>query len=264
MEEDEVTQAPVEGPILPPRVEGPETVPQNPFLEGIPLSAPEGVGRQAQRDAEEAAQLPLWQRGDSVGTLTLRQSVLNSAIEYLKTTPQAVEELLTSGTAELEPYRAELTKDIPLHLHDNVMNSVTHAGALARRDRILQDQREQARLAQQVGISRGAMQLAAGLIDADLPLMLASGGTIAAARTAASVARTTRALTGSTAIARAAGDAAVGVTGGALSGAVVGGIGNIVRDDYDISGMFQMIVAGAATGGVLNPAIGTVGLDRQV
>lgn len=264
MEEDEVTQAPVEGPVLPPRVEGPETVPQNPFLEGIPLSAPEGAGRQAQREAEEAAQLPLWQRGDSVGTLTIRQSVLNSAIEYLQTTPQAVEELLTSGTAELEPYRAELTEGIPLHLHDNVMSSMTHAGAIARRDRILQDQREQARLAQQVGISRGAMQLAAGLIDADLPLILASGGTIAAARTAASVARTTRALTGSTALARVTGDAAVGVTGGALSGAVVGGIGNIVRDDYDISGMFQMIVAGAATGGVLNPAIGTVGLDRQV
>lgn len=264
MEEDEVTQAPVEGPTLPPRVEGPETVPQNPFLEGVPLSAPEGAGRQAQREAEEAAQLPLWQRGDSVGTLTIRQSVLNSAIEYLQTTPQAVEELLTSGTAELEPYRAELTKDIPLHLQDNVMSSMTYAGALARRDRILQDQREQARLAQQVGISRGAMQLAAGLIDADLPLILASGGTIAAARTAASVARTARALTGSTTVARVAGDAAVGVTGGALSGAVVGGIGNIVRDDYDISGMFQMIVAGAATGGVLNPAIGTVGLDRQV
>lgn len=264
MEEDEVTQAPVEGPTLPPRVEGPETVPQNPFLEGVPLSAPEGAGRQAQREAEEAAQLPLWQRGDSVGTLTIRQSKLNSAIEYLQTIPQAVEELLTSGTAELEPYREELTKDIPLHLHDNVMSSLTHAGALARRDRILQDQREQSRLAQQVGISRGAMQFAAGLIDADLPLMLASGGTIAAARTAASVARTTRALTGSTALARAAGDAAVGVTGGALSGAVVGGIGNIVRDDHDISGMLQMIVAGAATGGVLNPAIGTVGLDRQV
>ena len=261
---EEVTQAPVEGPMLPPRVEGPETVPQNPFLEGIPLSAPEGAGRQAQREAEAAAQLPLWQRGDSVGTLTIRQSVLNSAIEYLQTTPQAVEELLTSGTAELEPFREELTKGIPLHLHDNVMGSMTHAGALARRDRILQDQREQARLAQQVGISRGAMQFAAGLIDADLPLILASGGTIAAARTAASVARTTRALTGSTTLARVAGDTAVGVTGGALSGAVVGGIGNIVRDDHDIAGMFQMIVAGAATGGVLNPAIGTVGLDRQV
>jgi len=261
---EKVTQAPVEGPMLPPRVEGPETVPQNPFLEGIPLSAPEGAGRQAQREAEEAAQLPLWQRGDSVGTLTIRQSVLNSAIEYLQTTPQAVEELLTSGTAELEPFREELTKGIPLHLHDNVMGSMTHAGALARRDRILQDQREQARLAQQVGISRGAMQFAAGLIDADLPLILASGGTIAAARTAASVARTTRALTGSTTLARVAGDTAVGVTGGALSGAVVGGIGNIVRDDHDIAGMFQMIVAGAAMGGVLNPAIGTVGLDRQV
>lgn len=264
MEEDEVTQAPVLGPVPPPSIEAPESVPQNPFLEGVPLSAPEGAGRAAQREAEKAAQLPLWQRGDSVGTLTIRQSVLNSAIEYLQTTPQAVEELLTSGTAELEPHREELTKDIPLHLHDNVMGSMTYAGALARRERILQDQKEQAQLAQQVGISRTAVQLAAGLLDADLPLIFASGGTIAAARTAAAAARTSRALTGSTALARVAGDAAVGVSGGALSGAVVGGIGNIVRDDYDISGMFQMIVAGAATGGMLNPAIGTAGLDRQV
>ena len=272
MEEDEVTTASVEGPSLPqvweplqpPPVEGPETVPQNPFLEGVPLSAPEGAGRQAQREAEEEAQLPLWQRGDSVGSNTISQSTLNSAFEYLQAIPEVVGELLESGTAELEPYRDELTKGVPLHLHDNVMGSLTYAGALARRSRILQDSKEQAQLAQQTGISRGAMQLAAGMIDADLPMILASGGTIAAARTAASVARTTRALTGSTSLARVAGDAAVGVTGGALSGAIVGGAGSAVRDDQDLSGMFQAIVAGAAMGGVLNPAIGTVGLDRQV
>ena len=265
MEEDEVTTAPAaSGPILPPPVEGPETVPQHPFLEGVPLSAPKGAGRQAQREAEEAAQLPLWQRGDSVGSNTISQSTLNSAFEYLQAVPDVLDELFESGTAELEPQREELTKGVPLHLHDDVMSSMTYAGALARRDRILKDDKEQSQLAQQTGISRGAMQLAAGMIDADLPLILASGGTIAAARTAASVARTTRALTGSTTVARVAGDAAVGVTGGAMSGAIVGGLGTLVRDDQDLSGMFQAIVAGAAMGGVLNPAIGTVGLDRQV
>lgn len=265
MEEDEVTTAQAaSGPILPPPVEGPETVPQHPFLEGVPLSAPEGAGREAQREAEEEAQLPLWQRGASVGSTTISQSTLNSAFEYLQAIPDVLDELFESGTAELEPKRDELTKGVPLHLQDDVMSSLTYAGALARRDRILKDYKEQSQLAQQTGISRGAMQLAAGMIDADLPLILASGGTIAAARTAASVARTTRALTGSTTVARVAGDAAVGVTGGTLSGAIVGGLGTLVRDDQDLSGMFQAVVAGAAMGGVLNPAIGTAGLDRQV
>lgn len=60
---------------------------------------------------------------------------------------------------------------------------MTLTGAQARAERIREDQRVQARLAQQVGLSRNAVMLAGGLIDADLPLMFASGGTLAAGRT---------------------------------------------------------------------------------
>ena len=53
MEEAEVTQAPVVGPVPPPSVEGPETVPQNPFLEGIPVQE-RVVSSQVARHLREA------------------------------------------------------------------------------------------------------------------------------------------------------------------------------------------------------------------
>jgi len=259
MEEDESVIDPNMGPMIP-TIEEPEVVAPHPFLEGVPASMPEGMGAGYFAEQSENAQM----QPKEVWRQTLDQSIVNSTIEYLQTTPQAMEELLSTGTAELEPHRELLTEGIPLHLHDNVMGSMTLAGATARRDRIIEDQRTQSRLAQQVGLSRGAIQLAGGLLDADLPLMFMSGGTLAAARTAGTVARSTRALTGSTALARVAGDTAVGVSGGALSGMVVSGIGNVVRDDYDVNGLFQMVMASAVTGGVLNPAVNTVLPDRMV
>ena len=249
-----------EGPLPPPRIEKPEPVVQNPNLTGVPLRFGEGMGLEWERDQEEAAQMQLQQ----VWRDTLDQSVVNSVVEYFQASPDAVTELFSSGTADLEPHRAELTEGIPLHLHDQVMGSLTLSGAQARADRIREDQRVQARLAQQVGLSRNAVMLAGGLLDADLPLMFASGGTLAAGRTALTVARTTRALTGSTALGRVTGDFAVGLSGGALSGAIVGGTGMMVRDDYDVNTMFQMVLASAATGGVLNPTIGRVLPDRDV
>lgn len=249
-----------EAPLLTPRIEEQEPVVQNPNLPGVPLRFGEGMGAAWRRDQQEAAQMQLKQ----VWRDTLDQSVVNSAIEYFQASPDAVSELFSSGTADLEPHRAELTEGIPLHLHDQVMGTLTLSGARARAERIREDQRTQARLAQQVGISRNAVMLAGGLLDADLPLMFASGGTIAAGRTALTVARTTRALTGSTALGRITGDFAVGLSGGALSGSIVGGTGMLVRDDYDVNTMFQMVLAGAATGAVLNPTVGRIMPDRDV
>ena len=248
------------GPLLPPRIEEQEPVEMNPNLRGIPQRFPEGSGLAAEQEREDSAQMQLQQ----VWRDKLDQSYVNSAIEYFSATPDAVSELFTTGTAELEPHREELTQGIPLHLHDNVRGSLTLSGARARAERIREDQQVQARLAQQVGISRGAVQLAGGLLDVDLPLMFASGGTIAAGRTALTVARATRGLTGSTALGRVTGDFAVGLSGGALSGAIVGGVGMAVRDDYDVQTMFNMVLAGAATGGALNPVIGRVLPDRDV
>jgi len=248
------------GPLLPPRTEEQEPVEMHPYLKGIPKRFPEGSGLVAEQEREDAAQMPLME----VLFDKLDQSYVNSGIEYFSATPDAVSELFTTGTAELEPHRKELTQGIPLHLQDNIMRSLTLSGAQARAERIREDQQVEARLAQQVGISREAVQLAGGLLDADLPLMFLSGGTLAAGRTALTVARTTHALTGSTALGRVTGDFAVGLSGGALSGAIVGGVGMAVRDDYDVQTMFNMVLAGAATGGALNPTVGRVLPDRDV
>ena len=248
------------GPLLPPRTEEQEPVEMNPNLGGIPQRFPEGSGLVAEQEREDAAQMQLQQ----VWRDTLDQSVVNSAIEYFSATPDAVSELFTTGRAELEPHRTELTQGIPLNFHDNIMGSLTLSAAQARAERIREDQQVKARLAQQVGISREAVQFAGFLLDADLPLIFASGGTLAAGRTALTVARTTRALTGSTALGRVTGDFAVGLSGGALSGAIVGGVGMAVRDDYDVQTMFKMVLAGAATGGALNPIVGRVLPDRNV
>ena len=202
------------GPLLPPRIEEQEPVEMHPYLKGIPKRFPEGSGLVAEQEREDAAQMQLKQ----VLLDTLDQSEVNSAIEYFSATPDAVSELFTTGIAELEPHRTELTQGIPLHLHDNIMGSLTLSAAQARAERIREDQQVQARLAQQVGISRWAVQLAGGLLDADLPLMFASGGTLAAGRTALTVARTTRALTGSTALGRVTGDFAVGLSGARRDG----------------------------------------------
>lgn len=243
--------------MLPTLEQAPE---MNPNLEGVPLAFRDGMGAQNIKAKEDAAQVSLkqvWKDG-------LNQSVVNSAVELFEDIPAAVDELFKTGLANLEEHREELTEGIPLHLHDNIMSSRTLVGARARKARQLEDMQVQGRMAQQVGISRGAMALAAGLIDADLPLMFASGGTLAAARTAGATARGARAIGASVGGARTAGDISVGVTGGALSGGIVGGGGNLVRDDYDINTMFQMVVAGAAMGGTLNPVVGRVMPDRYM
>jgi hypothetical protein len=248
------------GPLRPPRAEEPQPVEMNPSLPGIPNRFQPGMGQQWQREQEEAAQSQYQQ----VWRDTLDQSVVNSALQLFVDSPEAIRELTQSGRADLEQHREELTRDIPLHLHDNIMGSMTHAGAMARRERILNDLEVSGRLAQQTGLSRQAVMMAGGLLDADLPLIFASGGTLAAGRTALTTARAARALTGSTALARTTGDFAVGLSGGALSGAIVGGVGAMTRDDYDVGTMFQMMMAGAATGGALNPALGRVMPDRDV
>lgn len=232
----------------------------HPFLEGIPESAPDGAGLGFFIEQEEANQQPL--RDTAIDTLN--QSVVNSAFEYFKTTPDAMGAYLREGSKELEPMREELTQDIPLHLHDNIMSSLTVIGAKAKRQRILEDLEVQRRLAQQTGLSSSAVQLATGLLDADLPLIMLSGGTVGAARTARSIAKVTKTATGSTAAARLAGDAGVGLSSGALAGAITGGISTAVRDDYDVSKLFQTVLSSAATGGVLNPAVNRVFPDTAV
>lgn len=242
-----------------PRADEPP-VEMNPNLPGIPMEFPEGAGAQETRRQEEAAQVSHKQ----VWKDTLNQSIANSAAEWVTALPSAMNELISTGTAELEPYREELTKDVPLYLHDDIMSSMTLVGARARRQRLIEDQKVQARLAAQSGLSRTAISLAAGILDADLPLIFATGGTIAAGKTAMKTAQVVKGITGSTKIARGAGDLAVGVSGGGLSGAIIGGVGMATRDDYDSNSLFVNIMAGAVTGGAVSPVVGRLAPDQEV
>lgn len=257
--EDESVIDPNTGPMIP-TVEEPEVVAPHPFLEGVPASMPEGMGAGYFAQQTEDAQM----QPKEVWRQTLHNSMVSGVVEALQVTPSVVEELYETGRADLSDHRERLTKDVPLHLHDEIMGSMTLAGAEARRVRILERSAREDRLAQQVGLSRGAISLAAGLLDADLPLMFATGGTLAAARTARAAATVTKRLTGSTALARVAGDTAVGLSGGALSGVVAGGAGALAVDDFDANDLGAFILSAAATGGVLNPAVGQVSLDREL
>lgn len=248
-----------QGPIVPPRIEE-EIVDMNPNLTGIPRSFREGAGAANILERTEDAQVQTQQ----IIRDQLNTSVANSVIETLSATPDVVGELLDEGTAELEPHREELTEDIPLYLHDDIMRSLTLDGARAKAERFREDDRAKRRLAKQTGISAQATRLAAGLLDADLPLIFASGGTVAAGRTALTAARVANGLTRSTALSRAAGDFAVGISGGALSGSIVGGAGMIFRDDMDVTNLFEAVMAGAATGGAVNPVAGRILPDRDV
>ena len=257
--EEETQVQPADFDLMVPAVEEPRApVAMDPHNEGLPAQFPQGAGlgfTMQETDREQMQHKEVWRQ-------TIEQSAAASVIQYLQDAPSAFNELWENGSSDLEPHREELTAGIPLHLQDNIMRSHTLVGAQARRQRFLEDQRQQARLAQQVGMSRGAIAMAAGLIDADLPLMFASGGTLAAARTAGTVARTTKALTGSTALGRVGGDFAVGITGGAISGTIVGGLESMARDDRDINTFFTQVLASAALGGVLNPTIGRISPDN--
>jgi len=244
-------------PLLP-SLEEPEKIPDAAGFPGIPDTFPEGTEFVQQEQEEQAQTSPLQNFRD-----TLDQSVVNSAIEVAQAWPSIMAER-RQGTEELEPHRAELTKDIPLHLHDQIMQSGTLAGARARADRIREDNKVMRRLAQQTGVQSQAIILAGGLLDADLPLILATGGTLAAGKTALGAARAARALGASTSLSRVAGDLAIGASGGALSGAVVGAVGTLARDDYDVNTLLNMVIAGAATGGVINPIASRVLPDRDV
>lgn len=229
------------------------------ILDLAPDQTPEGVGASAISQPTENQSLAATAKD------TLNQSSANSLYDAARdTVTQALPELVRSGSADLQPHRDELLDGVPLHMQDEIMSSLTLAGARARRLRLLEDMEVGSRLAKQSGVASTTVRFATGLIDLDLPLMVATGGTLAAAKTAANTARLTRMLGGSTATARVMGDVSVGVTGGALSGAIVGGSDALVRDDRNADGMIAAVLMSAAAGGVLSPVVGKVLPDQHL
>ena len=194
----------------------------------------------------------------------INQSAMVSVGQYLGDLPKAAKEYAQNGTADLEPWRETLTKDVPLHLHAEIMSSNTLVGAGARRDRLIEDMKVQRKLAEQHGVAAGTIKFAGAILDLDLPLALATGGTYKAAKTAAGVARTTKNLTGSTSLARAAGDGAVGLTGGAIAGLMTGTADLVARDDRDWGDLATAVAMNAALGTAITSSTGALMFDRRL
>lgn len=210
----------------------------------LPEAFPEGAGLAARQAREDAAQLS----HRETFRLQTEQSSVNSAIEWAQDLPDAISEWTATGNANLAPYREELTKDIPGWLIEDVMGSRTLVGARARAARIREDNQQQAALAAQKGISKLAVSMGASLFDADLPLMFATGGTVAAARVAHGVSRSALSAGMGAGAARATGKFLTGAAGGAQAGAITGGLELAVRDDRDL-GHFMTSVTQAAVMG---------------
>lgn len=135
---------------------------------------------------------------------------------------------------------------------------------LAKRasERIEAERERESRLAQQLGIGAGTIQFATGLVDLDLPLVLASGGTVAAGKTALSAARVARMAGAGVRTAKTAGALAVGASGGALSGAIVSTGAAAADHRFGIDDFFMQIAASTALGSVINTTPVTGMSDR--
>lgn len=159
---------------------------------------------------------------------------------------------------DLEPYRAELTEGLPVHLHDDIMSMPSLESAGRRAERYRSNAERDARLAAQTGLDAEAVMFLGSFVDLDLPLVFASGGTVAGVRTAARAQQLARAVGMGPRMARVAADAAVGVTGGAAAGAITGGIEALTTDNTDWSDVAHIVLMNSLAGGALGAAAGQV------
>ncbi len=142
----------------------------------------------------------------------------------------------------------QLLEGIPYQHQDDIMEAPTLEAATRARARILEDLgRQQRSSAQWDG---GGFELMGSLIDVDAPLMLMSGGMIAAAKTARTVARLTKNK-------RAIG-LAQGTSGGLQAGIVVGAYDNLVRETAGEAEFVAAVIGGASLGGTFGVIGGPV------
>ena len=238
------------GFITPPPIPEKKPVEMDPVNPSIPVAFPEGVGAKKLKDFKAASKISKQQ----IFRDQVDQSAFNSLLEWLRDLPAAFDEWRDTGNAELDNHKEELTQGVPVDYWHDIMSSWTLAGARAKRDRIINDERVISDLANQTGITPAAIKMGASLFDLDAPLMFLPGGTIYGAKTLASTAKATKALTGSARLPRVAGGIAVGASGGALAGGLTGGVEAAVRPDVSVNDFYNRILAGASVGGAFNTA----------
>ena len=143
----------------------------------------------------------------------------------------------------------ELTADIPRAYHADILNERTLDGQTRTRARIL-EQLEAQRISA-IQWDGGGLELIGSLIEADIPLMFATGGMIGAAKVANLAKRVTPTGRGT--------GLAQGLVGGAQSGLIVGSYDLMTRETADETSFVASVIGGAALGG----AFGSIGGDMS-
>tara|TARA_Y100000296_G_scaffold66371_1_gene78394 strand:+ start:23944 stop:27360 length:3417 start_codon:yes stop_codon:yes gene_type:complete len=161
-----------------------------------------------------------------------------------------------------EKYRQELTENLPIHLHDDVLGMPTLESARRRAERYRKNAERDYRLSKQTGLDSAAVQFLGSMVDLDLPLILASGGTLAGVKTAAAAQRAAKAVGLGPRMARVAGDAAVGATGGAIAGTLTGSVEALTTDSSDWADVSYIAMMSSIAGAGLGAGLGQIIPDR--
>ena len=204
---------------------------------GIRRAGQEG----AAQVAVDAANAQPNERGVTIRTPSISSYIKGATLGLIG---QSAEE---SAAFDVEPYFDELTAGIPRHMWGDIIYAPSLAAAQRSRARIQADlNRERISGNQWTGTGT---EIIGSFIDADMPLMFASGGMIGAAKVANTVRRATTN--------RFAIGAVQGLVGGTQAGAIVGAYDALVRETADETNFIHSVIGGA----LLGTAMGSLGGD---
>ena len=154
---------------------------------------------------------------------------------------------------------AELTKDVPVDMWDNVMGYDTLQEAQAAKARILATTSREERLGLQRSSTSTLAMVAGGFLDVDLPLMFMTGGYYGAAKVGRAVYKAGRIMGLSGRMARGIVNVADGMAAGAQAGALVSAAQYSVDDTATADTVLHGVLTGATTGGALGMFVSNAG-----
>lgn len=154
-----------------------------------------------------------------------------------------------------EDMKDKLVEGIPIHLQDEIMDSPDLLSAQLRRSRIMETMERDRKLGMQIGLSSAGVQMLAGMVDLDAPLVFFSGGFAGAAK----VARMTEGIKAT----RVRG-ALMGTAAGVQAGFVTGTATALTDDVRDWRYVADQVITMGLTAGAFGTAIpSSVGAYRD-
>ncbi len=166
--------------------------------------------------------------------------------------------LLGERAGEEEDFSAqyeELTLGIPSQYHDSILGAPNAAAASRARMRIMADIDRSRTSGQQQGLTPALANIAGGVVDLDLPLVAVTGGGYKAARVAQRSAQIAKSARLSDSVTSAAARVAVGASGGAQSGLIVGLGEAAYRETSDWTTVAESALQAMVIGGALNTVL---------